>query len=243
DHTPRPRRGGVADGPLGVDHEDRPPVEPHRTEDAVGPAHRLVHVGQQGEGEAAVVAGEPVVALDRLGADGPDGGVDLEELVDVGGVAVELAGAHRGVFPPGENEHGRPAPQLGQLVVAVALGGAVGAGQGERGGGVADPDRAHPASTVSRMASGMSKLACTAWTSSWWAGGWMSRSTFLALSAVSRATVDWGTIVRSAESMAMPASSSAVRTACRSVGGGPTRPEAPPAPISSPPAGGGGARS
>ena len=63
EREPGDRPVGVADDALGVDHERRAPVEAERAEDAVGLAHRLVGVGEQREGEAALLAGELVVAL------------------------------------------------------------------------------------------------------------------------------------------------------------------------------------
>src|SRR5262245_2276759 len=228
----------VAHGAVAVDDEDRAPVEPDRPEDPVRLAHGLVAVREERECEAALVGAEPVVALHRLRADRQHLGVDRPELVDVGRVAVELPRAHRGVVARVEDEHDRLPLEVRQRVVAVPAGGAVGAGQCEVGRRAPDGDGlAHDAaSTVSRMVSGMSKFACTAWTSSCSSRASMSRSTFLAPSAVSSGIVVCGTMSRSEDSTPMPASSRAVRTACSSVGGVVTRQESPSSTMSSAPA-------
>ena len=91
-----------------VDHEDRPPVEAHRAEDAVALARpacrRRTAAGRRTRPGSSR---EAVVALDRLGADGQHRGVDVAELVDLGRVAVELAGAHRRVVARVEHQHHR----------------------------------------------------------------------------------------------------------------------------------------
>src|SRR5262245_53693656 len=258
----------VAHDARGVDDDDRAPVEADRAQDPVLLAHLLVLVRQQREGEAALLVREAVVALDRLRADGQHHRLDLTELVDLGRVAVELAGAHRRVVARVERQHHRLAGPLGQRVVPVAFRRAVGAGQREIGGLVPHLGPTHlracgppvsdrrtaasntlclwftrlrsltiqPASTVSRIWSGMSKLACTACTSSWSSRASISRSTLLAASAVSSATVVDATIVRSDESTGISAASRAVRTACRSVGGVVTRQLSPSSTMSSAPA-------
>ncbi len=65
----------------------------------------------------------------------------------------------------------------------------------------------------------MSKFAYTAWTSSWSSSASTTRSTCFAACSSPSGTVCVGSIVSSADVMAMPAPSSAVRTACRSLGG------------------------
>src|SRR4051794_39028638 len=87
--------GGGAEGEAGdglvlpaqdapaVDHEDRPAVEAERAEDAVGVPHHLVGVGEEREGEPALLAAELVVADDRLRAERQHLRADLGEAVDV----------------------------------------------------------------------------------------------------------------------------------------------------------------
>src|SRR5215207_7859311 len=236
EREPGDRPVGVAQDALAVDHEHRPPVEADRTEDAVQLAHLLLGVAEQREGEPALVLAELVVARHRLGADRQHPGVERRELGDVLGVGVELAGAHGRVVARVEDQDDRAAPVLGQRVLAVPLRRAVGALEREVGGGAAHLDFSDKATTVSRMASGMSKLACTAWTSSCSSRASTSRSTFFADSVDSSGIVACGTIARSTDSTAMPASSRAVRTACRSDGGVVTRQASPSSVMSSAPA-------
>src|SRR5918993_116707 len=83
------RRGaGVAHDALYVDHEHRSAVEAEGPEDPVGLPYGLVAVGEQREGEPTLLAGEVVVALDRLGAHRQHLGAGGGEGVDVLAVGV-----------------------------------------------------------------------------------------------------------------------------------------------------------
>ena len=143
---------------LRIDHERGAPVEAERPEDPVGLAHGLVGVGEEREGEPALLAGEVVVALHRLRAHRQHLGPGVGEGVDVLGVGVELAGAHGRAVARVEHQHDHLPAVLLERVVAPTLVRVVTARQGEGGRWLADL-RAHQASIPSRMASGMSKLA------------------------------------------------------------------------------------
>ena len=65
--------------PVAIDHEGGAPVEAERPEDPVGLPDRLAGVGEEREGEATLLAREPVVAGHRLRAEREDLGARLAE--------------------------------------------------------------------------------------------------------------------------------------------------------------------
>src|ERR671912_735160 len=105
----------VADRSLTVDDEHTAPREAERTERAVCPRDRLVRVREQRECET-VLAGECLVAVDRLRRDADDLRVELLEFLEAVVVRVELLGAHRRVVARIEDEHQRPAAEVCQRV-------------------------------------------------------------------------------------------------------------------------------
>src|SRR5581483_4063912 len=105
------------------------------------------------EGEAEL-ADELLVALHALRADRQHLCAQSFELRDVGRVLPQLLRAHGRVVARIEDEQHRVAAFLRQRVAATA-----GARQREVGGRVPHTRCGHYASTSSRMASGMSKLA------------------------------------------------------------------------------------
>src|SRR5579875_3381082 len=172
-----------------------------------------------------------LMALDVLGAYGEHRGPHLLELADVGLVVPQLLGAHGGLVARVEDQHHRPAPVVGQRVAAPS-----GPRQAEAGSEVPHSRPPHQASTASRMASGMSKLDHTCWTSSWSSRASMTRSTLRAVSRSSRGTEVVGTMARSADWMGRSAPSRTARTRARSVGAHVTRQLSPSSARSSAPA-------
>src|SRR6476661_6653208 len=71
----------------------------------------------------SVPAGELVVALDALGAEGQHLGADLLELHEVVGVGVELLGAHRRVVARVEHQDHGDSSVVGQGVALAARAG------------------------------------------------------------------------------------------------------------------------
>ena len=107
---------GVADHAVAVDDEHAPPREAERTERAIGAGHVLVGVGEQREVEP-VLAGERLVAVDRLRRDAHHLSVERTELIEASLYELSCF-VHTGVSSPGiEHEHDRLAGEVGQRVL------------------------------------------------------------------------------------------------------------------------------
>ena len=143
----------IGDLAASVDHEDRPSIEPERSENVVRLADFFGFVGEERKGEPALLLSEALMALDALRRNRHETGIEGQQFVEFFGVRVQLRGANGSVVAGIEHEDdGSPAEFLERIRAHPS------AGKLKIRSDVADRQGHQEAAIAARTSSEMSKF-------------------------------------------------------------------------------------